>query len=41
MIMKFEMPKIDIYSFNVNENIAADLGDKEEIGGAIFDSTIF
>ena len=38
--MKFEMPKIDVYSFNI-ECIAADIGDKEEIGEGIFDSTVF
>lgn len=39
--MKFDMPKINVYSFNISECIAADIGDKEEIGEGIFDSTVF
>ena len=45
MIMKFEMPKFDIYSFDLNENIAAlksDVsGDEENISGPVKGSNVF
>ena len=41
MIMKFEMPKFDMYSFDMNENIALLAEDGENIGGKFTGSNIF
>jgi len=41
MIMKFEMPKFDMYSFDMNENIALMAEDEENIGGGLTGSSIF
>ena len=41
--MKFEMPKFDIYAFDMSENIAKLMLDEEDekIGGKIDNSNIF